>query len=372
MKFGILGAGQLAQMMAIAGRADNDVFSFLSDDPNSCSAPFGDLIVSSYDDVEAQNRLAQWADVVTYEFENVSGEAVTNIEAQVPVHPSSSALAVSSDRLLEKTLFNSQQVGTADFRAVSSVEELADAFKAMARPCILKTRSEGYDGKGQAVIRSLDDVSEAWKSVQRVPCILEAMVPFDREISVIAARSPSGDIVYYPISENSHREGILRLSVALQNDSMQAKAEDMVKRLMEELDYVGVIALELFQVGDQLLANEFAPRVHNTGHWTIEGAETSQFKNHLLAISDMTLGSTAVRTDVAMVNLIGSIPRDALMDAVPTAKLHAYGKSDRANRKVGHITLVREDDQSLSDFKHDLTKLLAIVGEDKLSQAILG
>ncbi|MEQ3695659.1 MAG: 5-(carboxyamino)imidazole ribonucleotide synthase [Pseudomonadales bacterium] len=371
MKFGILGAGQLAQMMAIAGREVNDEFRFLSDDPNSCSAPYGDLIVSSYDDVEAQNKLAQWADVVTYEFENVSGKAVANIETQVPVHPSSSALAVSSDRLLEKTLFNSQQVGTADFCAVSSAEELVDAFNELARPCILKTRSEGYDGKGQAVIRSLDDIAAAWDSVGGVPCILEAMVPFDREISVIAARSPSGEIAYYPISENSHREGILRLSVALQNDPMQAKAESMVKRLMEELNYVGVIALELFQVGDELLANEFAPRVHNTGHWTIEGAATSQFKNHLLAIADHKLGSTAVSTDVAMINLIGTVPEQELLAVVPAACLHAYGKSDRANRKVGHVTLVRASNQSLVAFKADVAKLLAVVGESALSGGML-
>lgn len=370
MKFGILGAGQLAQMMAIAGREDQSSFSFLSDDAGSCSAPYGDLIVASYDDLEAQNKLASWADVVTYEFENVSGEAVKNIEAQVPVHPSSSALAVSSDRLLEKTLFNSQNVGTADFRAVSSFDELSEAFKQLARPCILKTRSEGYDGKGQAVIRAEEDLGTAWESVGKVACILEAMVPFDREISVIAARSVSGEIAYYPISENSHREGILRLSVALQDDPMQAKAEAMVTRLMEELDYVGVIALELFQVGDELLANEFAPRVHNTGHWTIEGAETSQFKNHLLAIADKKLGSTAVNSDVAMVNLIGSVPEAELMQAVPEAALHAYGKSDRANRKVGHVTLVRASDQTVADFKNDVAELLLVVGETKLAQEL--
>jgi 5-(carboxyamino)imidazole ribonucleotide synthase len=367
MKIGILGAGQLAQMMAKAGQQLGHEFKFLSDDPNSCAAGYGELLCASYDDEQAQNELIQWADVVTYEFENIPLATIERIESQTQLYPSANVLATARDRLIEKSTFRALGIETATFFPVDNLEQLTEAFLSINKTAILKTRTEGYDGKGQVVIKQVDQLADAWQQLAGRPCILEEKVNFSREVSIIAARNADGHIVYYPLTENVHREGILRLSIARVNDAMQLQAQSMVKTLMEHLNYVGVIALELFQVGDQLYANEFAPRVHNTGHWTIEGAITSQFENHLRAISQLPLGETTTSKITAMVNLIGKIPARDLIQS--PAVLHDYGKSERENRKVGHITLVNHLDDK-AHFIERLKQLLQLVGEEDIAKLV--
>ena len=367
MKVGILGGGQLAQMMAISGKACGHEFMFLSDDPLACAGSYGHLLSASYDDTDAQDRLAEWADVVTYEFENVPLATARHLEERTTLHPSAAALSVASDRLKEKSLFQSLGVATAEFRPVDSLEQLNDAFASLGQAAILKTRTQGYDGKGQNVLTRPEQLKTAWDSVGKVPCIVESKVPFCREISIIAARSQGGELHYYPVSENYHREGILRLAICRNDDPCQAQAENLIKSIMDHLDYVGVLTLELFQVNDQLIANEIAPRVHNTGHWTIEGSLTSQFDNHLRAVCRQPLGETRTTHRTAMVNLIGSIPPQDAISAIPSAVLHTYGKADRPGRKVGHITLVCDEQSPAADFGIHLKSLLNLAGENDLA-----
>ena len=359
MKVGVLGGGQLARMLAQAGRPLGVECRFLSPDPHACATPFGDHLCVAYDDPIGQRRLADWADVLTYEFENVPVAAVESLERLRPVYPSSAALAASQDRLVEKRRFQELGLATADFRAVETLSDLHAAAAELGLPAILKSRVQGYDGKGQTLVRQVTDLPAAWDIVGRVPSILEALVPFDRELSIIAARARTGAIVFYPLSENHHRQGILRLSLSRAGDVMQAQAESMIRRLLDDLDYVGVLALELFQVGDRLLANEMAPRVHNSGHWTIEAAPTSQFENHLRAICGLPLGATTPVQQAAMVNFIGDVPPEAEVTAIAGASHHAYGKAPRPGRKVGHVTLTCQSGESAL-FDSRLARLLQI------------
>ncbi|MET0013901.1 MAG: 5-(carboxyamino)imidazole ribonucleotide synthase [Sedimenticola sp.] len=369
MNVGILGGGQLAQMMAQAGSKLDMSFTFLCPDPQACAAPFGQHLCAPFGDEEAKRQLAEWADVATYEFENIPAEHVASLEQQVDLHPSSNALAVARDRLKEKRRFRSLGIPTAEFMPVDSLDDLKEAIGVVGLPAILKTRTMGYDGKGQAVLRSPDDLADAWTQVGEVPCIVESMVNFTREFSIIAARSRTGELAFYPLSENHHREGILRLSLSRQGHPLQSTAQSLIQRLLNELDYVGVLALELFEVGDELYANEMAPRVHNTGHWTIDGALTSQFENHLRAICGMPLGATDAPAQAAMVNLIGELQDEATIREFPGATPHFYGKSERPGRKVGHINLVDTGEGPLS-FEQQLIGLLQLTGESALAELI--
>ncbi len=366
MNIGILGGGQLARMLAQAGRPLGQNFMFLSPDIPSCAAPYGEHLQARYDDETALQRLAQWADVVTYEFENVPAPSIQFLEARVRVHPSSSALEVSKNRVREKTEFQHLGIATAEFAAVDSAASLTEAVARIGFPAILKTQTEGYDGKGQVVLRSAEDVAGAWQALDTVPCILEAMVSFDRELSIIAVRCATGAKVFYPLSENYHRNGILRLSLSRPGDPMQAAAEALITRLLDHLDFVGVLTLELFQVGDRLLANEIAPRVHNSGHWTIEGAATSQFENHLHAVTGQPLGDTGISADSAMVNIIGTLPNH-IQSQVPGAHLHSYDKAERQGRKIGHLTLVSNDPATL---REQTARCLRWVGESDLASRL--
>lgn len=343
MKVGVLGGGQLARMLAQAGTPLGLEFMFVSPDPQACAASWGEHLCASFEDPAGQRCLAEWADVVTYEFENVPVASVASLERQRPVHPSSRVLAMARDRLLEKRCFRTLDVPTVEFAAVDSLADLINAAADIGLPAILKTRTEGYDGKGQVVLRKAVDLPAAWEKIGKVPCIVESMVSFDRELSIIAVRAPTGATAFYPLSENHHRQGILRLSLSRAGDAMQAQAQSMIGRLLQDLNYVGVLALELFQVGNRLLANEMAPRVHNSGHWTIEGAPTSQFENHLRAVCNLPLGATSPIQPSAMINLIGHLPPEADIRAVPGATPHFYGKTERPGRKVGHVTLVCAD-----------------------------
>ena len=339
MKIGILGAGQLARMIALAGYPLGLEFVVLDPSPDSCAGKLAEHLVGEYDDEALLAQLADLSDVVTYEFENVPAKVANFLGEHTTVYPPPKALQVGQDRLVEKSFFRELGIPTPDFALVDSLEDLQNAVARLSFPAILKTRRMGYDGKGQVFIKPETDLAAAWEAVRGYDCILEAFVPFQREVSIIAARSVSGEVKFYPLSENRHKGGILRVAECKTGDSLQAQAEDYVSRLMQALDYVGVIALELFDLDGKLLANEFAPRVHNSGHWTIEGAEISQFENHLRAILDLPLGSTAAVGQAAMVNFIGGLPKVAEILAIPDIHAHWYGKEPRKGRKVAHATV---------------------------------
>ncbi|MGZ5027357.1 MAG: 5-(carboxyamino)imidazole ribonucleotide synthase [Methylobacter sp.] len=357
MKVGVLGAGQLARMIALAGVPLGLDFIFLDPSADACANRLGEALIGDYNDPNLLAQLAERADVVTYEFENVPAEVAGFLTSHTQVHPSPKALAVAQDRLIEKTFFHDIGIPTPNYAAVDSLESLQQAMTGIGYPAILKSRTQGYDGKGQSMLKSADDLTQAWELLQGVPAVVEAFVPFKREVSIIAVRSVSGEVAFYPLSENLHRGGILRVSECRADDRMQQQAETYVSRLLEALDYVGVLALELFEVDGQLVANEFAPRVHNSGHWTIEGAETSQFENHLRAILDLPLGSTAPVGHPAMVNFIGGLPKVEELLEVPHAHLHLYDKAPRKGRKVAHATVRAESQEQLSELVKKLAAL---------------
>ena len=360
MIIGVLGGGQLAKMLAQAGQSLGLEFIFLCPNPDACAAPLGEHLCAVFDDMAALTHLAKRADVITFEFESVPLETVEWLAKRVTVCPSPAALAIAQDRFHEKQYFTAMEIPTPDYLAVATLQELRLAVEQIGLPVVLKTRTEGYDGKGQVVLRSQKELESAWQKLGKVSAIVEAMVPFDREISIIAARNRGGDIVYYPLSENLHRDGILRMSRSCERDAMQEKAQDYIGRLLTELDYVGVMALELFDVQGRLLANEIAPRVHNSGHWTIEGAATSQFENHLRAILGQPLGSTFVANPAVVLNLIGNLPADEDLQAIPDIFVHLYGKQPRLGRKLGHITLLRKPEYG-NEFDANLARLQKLV-----------
>ena len=347
MTVGILGGGQLGRMLALAGYPLGLRFRVLDTYADAPAGEMAELVVGeSYDDREALARFADGLELVTYEFENVPVDAARYLESKVPVYPPSAALEASQDRLTEKTFFNELGVPTPGFQAVDSQESLESALHELGTPAVLKTRRLGYDGKGQRIVGQESDIQNAWEELQGQPLILESFVPFDREVSLLSVRGRDGSTAFYPLVENYHHEGILRRSSApapATPPALQAQAEDYGRRVLRALDYVGVLAIEFFQQSGRLLANEMAPRVHNSGHWTIEGAETSQFENHLRAVLGLPLGATAPRGHAVMCNLIGEIPDLAAVLASPNAHVHLYGKEPRPGRKLGHITLRGDD-----------------------------
>ncbi len=347
MRIGILGGGQLARMLALAGYPLGLEFSVLEPAADACALPLTRPVRSAYDDPAGLTQLAEACDRVTYEFENVPADAVAWLEQRVEVRPSPAALAVARDRLHEKRLFQEQGIGTAPFAPVDGPEDLERALASVGLPAILKTRTLGYDGKGQVVLNEGDEPAAAWKRIGGVPAILEGFVPFRREVSLISVRDANGTCRFYPLSENTHRDGILRLSLSRPEDPLQDQAETLARRVLEALDYVGVLAIEFFDLDGRLLANEMAPRVHNSGHWTIEGAVTSQFENHLRAVADLPLGETTPLGHAAMVNLIGAAPPTPDLLRIPGLHLHLYGKAPRPGRKIGHLTLVEETPERL-------------------------
>ena len=359
-RVGVLGAGQLGRMLGLAGRNLGLELTFLDPTAESPAAAVGELLVADYDDEAALTWLAE-SDVVTFEFENVPVAAVKALEANARVFPSSSALEVAQDRLSEKSCFRSLGIGTPAFEAVETWPELSAALTRVGLPAVLKTRRFGYDGKGQAVLRSEADARSAFERLGGAPLILEGFVPFQRELSIIAVRSSSGHVACYPLVQNHHEGGILRKTIAPAPDvseELQRIANQHVEKVLQHLDYVGVLALELFELNGDLLANEIAPRVHNTGHWTIEGAITSQFENHLRAILGLPLGETAALSPCCMLNLIGATPDAAAILAVPDAHLHWYGKEPRPGRKVGHVTVRAPDTATLAERVTALERIL--------------
>jgi 5-(carboxyamino)imidazole ribonucleotide synthase len=342
---GILGGGQLARMLALAA-APLGVKSLVVDSSaDACAGQVAPLVVADWTDYDALEHFARQVDVVTFDFENVPAETAHWLAERVAVFPAPRALAVAQDRLAEKNLFRECGLQTPDFKAIDTREDLDLALATIGAPAILKTRRLGYDGKGQFRIKSLADADAAWAALgaqaQAHGLILEAFVPFDRELSVIAVRSREGEFRTWPLTQNWHTDGVLSLSLAPAPDitSLQERATRLAQTLAEKLDYVGVFALELFVKDGQLLGNEMAPRVHNSGHWTIEGALTSQFENHVRAVLGMPLGDTSARGLSAMFNWIGELPDAAPVLEAVDAHWHDYGKQPRVGRKVGHATV---------------------------------
>jgi len=322
-----IGGGQLGRMLGLAGLPLGLRFRFLDPSPDAAAADVGELVVGAFDDPAALARMAAGADVVTYEFENVAVASAVQFWALPPPR----ALELGQDRLVEKQLFRRLEIPTARFGSLAQT----------GLPALVKSRRLGYDGKGQRRV----EVDEQLGGHE----LAEEIVPFERELSIIAVRGGDGETRFWPLSENVHRDGILRVSRAPAVDAPQAEAEELARRLLDELGYVGVLALELFEVEGRLLANEFAPRVHNTGHWTIDGAVTSQFENHLRAILGLPLGPTEAISSSVMLNLVGGVPPIANLLGIAGAHLHLYGKDPRRGRKLGHVTLVGAEESTIAE-----------------------
>ncbi|MBK5257693.1 MAG: 5-(carboxyamino)imidazole ribonucleotide synthase [Vicinamibacteria bacterium] len=338
---GILGGGQLARMMALAGARLGLRVRVVDTAADACASQVAPLTCADYNDFDAISKFADGIDVVTFDFENVPADTAMFLASRVPVFPNPQALAVAQDRLEEKQLFQRLGMATPTFATVDSLEELQAGILTVGLPAILKTRRLGYDGKGQIRLRAEADADAAWRSLGGVPLILESLVPFDREISVISVRGRGGEFSTYALTENFHEHSILSasLSPAPRSEEIEDTAITFARRLAEDLDYVGVFALELFEHEGNLLVNEMAPRVHNSGHWTIEGAITSQFENHLRAVLGLPLGSTQALGTSVMLNWISEVPDALPLLAEPLGHWHDYGKTSRPGRKVGHATL---------------------------------
>lgn len=351
---GILGGGQLARMLALSGASLGLRFLVMDTAADACAGQFAPLLVGDYRDEAALAEFAAKVDVVTFDFENVPAQSAEWLAARVPVFPSPRALALAQDRLAEKSLFRELDIPVPDFADVATREQLDAALAAIGTPCILKTRRLGYDGKGQFRIASAADADAAWAALgaqaERVGLILEGFVPFQRELSVVAVRGRDGEFRTWPLTENWHVSGVLSSSLApaVTEAALAEQAGRYALQLAERLDYVGVFALELFCKDGVLLANEMAPRVHNSGHWTIEGAETSQFENHLRAVLGLPLGDTGMRGQACMLNWIGAMPDAGPMLEQPGGHWHDYGKQPREGRKVGHATLRADSRQALA------------------------
>jgi 5-(carboxyamino)imidazole ribonucleotide synthase len=365
---GILGGGQLGYMLALAGYPLGLHFRFFDPSPEAPVGRIASRVTADFRDESALEKFANGLELVTYEFENVPVESVQFLAERVPVHPSPRALEVAQDRISEKNLFQELGIPTTEFEPVASRDDLDDAVKKIGLPAILKTCRMGYDGKGQWHLRTAADVARAKSEMpeqptitpasSEIPYILEKFVSFTRELSVIAVRARTGETAVYPLVENHHRGGILRLSLAPAphlDPAIQRAAEQAARAVFDELQYVGVLAIEFFEQNGKLLANEMAPRVHNSGHWTIEGALTSQFENHLRAVVGLPLGSTLAIGSSAMLNLIGETPDPAEVLVVRDAHLHLYGKSARAGRKLGHVTLRASSSEQLASRLSELS-----------------
>jgi len=348
MQVGILGAGQLGRMLALAGYPLGARFTFLDRKPGGPAAQVGDIIEGGFDEPAHIAEVAKKVDVLTFDVENVPASAVREAGVEHLCRPGLAALEAAQDRHAEKQCFQGLDIPVPPYRTVDSREDLDAAIEAVGLPAVLKRRRLGYDGRGQRFIHRREEAGEALEELGGGDLTLEAFVPFDREVSMIGVRTPAGETAFYPLSENRHDQGILRVSQAPARGAATAGvARDYVERLLHHLDYVGVLAVEFFEAGGELLANEMAPRVHNSGHWTIEGAVTSQFENHIRAVLDLPLGLTEPTGAAAMANLIGTMPATRDLLAIPGLHLHAYGKSERPGRKLGHATLVARDEAGL-------------------------
>jgi len=378
MRIGVIGAGQLGMMLAEAGLtkagyeqlhdpkngsgngSGNDLeFAFFDPNPESPAHRYGELTVGAFDDSDALIEFAKRVDCITYEFENIPSDGIDALQRLKPVAPSAQALRTSQDRLSEKSLFQELGIPVGDYKDLANAKDLESIAAEFGNHCVIKTRRLGYDGKGQFVVRHRSDLKDVPDIMLNVPCIVERFVPFSRELSIIACRSKDGEVVFYPLTQNTHREGILRVSKApvLNIDSkLENQAREFISSIMSKFDYVGVLALELFECNGQLFANEMAPRVHNSGHWTIEGAHTSQFANHIRAVAELPLGSSETTGFAGMVNIIGREPTG--LSEMQGVHLHSYRRSERPGRKLGHATIVAS---TVDELDQRLAKLIEVI-----------
>lgn len=376
---GILGGGQLGRMLALSAHNLGVRTRCFDQAPDAVASHVTDLHIDSFDAPERLDGFLDGLSAVTYEFENVPVALAARINERVPCYPPPGALESAQDRVTEKTLFRSLGIPTAGFAPIDSLDQLRVAAENMGLPAVLKTRRMGYDGKGQYVLRDEPDIAKAWSELgEKTVCgdsmkpanlVLEQFVPFTRELSVIAVRSIGGEVRTWPLIENTHKAGILRTSIAPAPNAPAAIAEQAttaIRAVMDRLGYVGVLAIEFFQLGDTLIANEMAPRVHNSGHWTQDGSITSQFENHVRAVTGLPLGDCGMRDPAphacgAMLNIIGTMPdRSRLLSAAAgRARLHDYGKYPRPGRKLGHVNVYAP---SMRDLNIAIGELRSLIG----------
>lgn len=352
-RIAILGGGQLAMMLAEASQHGNESFIVVDPKTPGWTHKRVTFLQAEYDDPSALETVAQHADVVTFDFENVPASAADWLAEHVAVRPPALALEAAQDRANEKSMCAELGIGTAPWALIDQSDDVETAMEQVDLPAIIKTRRMGYDGKGQRRVHTVQEAHDAVAELLPAELIAEGFVDFERELSIIAARSVTGEMVFWPLTQNIHKDGILAVSIAPASvdAAVQQRGEYIAKEIAETLEYVGVFAVEFFDAGDgQLLVNEMAPRVHNSGHWTIEGAHTSQFANHLNAVAGRALVSPSPIKPSIMVNLIGDIPtavHEVAKQGMDGVTLHNYQKSARAGRKVGHVTIVGDDQAML-------------------------
>ena len=374
---GIVGGGQLARMLVLAGARLGLRFKIYDPSPDACAGALAPLTCGAFADANALLAFARDLDVLTFDFENVPASTLAALGRDIKIAPNPEALAMTQDRLSEKQAFTQLGIPVAPYRAVSTGVEMQQAVAELGAPGILKTRTLGYDGKGQMRVNSTDDAQAAFASLGLSPCVFEQMVPFSRELSIIAVRAQNGDFRCYPLTENVHDAGILAVSLAPArvSNELNTLAQAHARKVAEHFDYVGTFALEFFQLGaaqlgESLVLNEMAPRVHNSGHWTIEGAECSQFENHLRAVTGLPLGSTELRQASLMLNWVGELPDAVAQLSCANLAWHDYGKSARAARKVGHSTLCADSIELLA-VKLDALERSESTRAGALAQALL-
>lgn len=337
MKLGILGAGQLGQMLALAGRSLNINCFFMDHATDACAASYGTMMVGEFSDEAKLTKLCEAVDLVTYESENIPRLTAEFVASQRSMYPGLAALITAQDRLFEKECFSSLDIPVAEFLTIDNNEDLSKAAEVFHFPFIVKTRRQGYDGKGQYVINNSQDLEEL-KNRYLTNAIAEKKVNFSRELSIIAVRGKNGETRFYDLCENHHENGILRYTRNRPQDPLFSQAKNYAQKALDKLNYVGVLVIEFFDCGGDLVANEMAPRVHNSGHWTIEGTACSQFENHLRAIFGLPLGDTKSLGLYLMTNIIGDFSAYEKLIHTPGVFVHDYGKAPRPGRKLGHVT----------------------------------
>ena len=385
MRVGVLGGGQLARMLALEGIPLGHRFTILEPGADPPAAALGSMVAAAYDDPDGLRRVAAASDVVTYEFENVPARSAAYLAARLPALPPPVALEVAQDRLAEKTMFRELGIATPAFHAIDGPRDVEPAIAATGLPAVIKTRRLGYDGKGQAVVRTPEEVAAAAERLGAGPVangsgsdgegyglIAEAFVHFERELSVLAVAGQDGSRVFYPLTENHHRGGILRTSYAPAprlSGALQSAGVRLAGLVLDRLGYVGVLAIELFEAEGRLFANEIAPRVHNSGHWTLDGTRASQFENHIRAVTGMPLAPPCVPGPAAMINLIGEIPDVNALAAIRGAHIHLYDKTPRPGRKLGHVNVTGDDEEVVLETVERVWALLPGKGQLPLATA---